>query len=211
MRAILPNRLVLRAEVEKLDPRSKKMKSVSLLFHRRLFILAAMLILPLGVALAGPGHGTKASGASASGKVGKAGEVTRTITVTMQDNVFDKRQINIRAGETVRFILKNKGEFLHEFNIGSPHNHAQHQKEMMQMMNMGMLTPTGFNTSKMGMSHGGMGKATMKHDDPNSVLVKPGETKELIWKFVKSSNLEFACNLPGHYQSGMVGRFNIKG
>jgi len=54
-----------------------------------------------------------------------------------------------------------------------------------------------------GMEHG------MKHDDPNSVLVEPGKTAELTWTFTKATNLEFACNIPGHYQAGMVGKVTV--
>ena len=58
------------------------------------------------------------------------------------------------------------------------------------------------------MGHGDMGG--MKHDDPNSVLVEPGKTAELTWTFSKAGALEFACNLPGHYQAGMVGEFALR-
>jgi len=90
------------------------------------------------------------------------------------------------------------------------------------MMEMGMLTPTGSNSDKMNMDHskmdmGDMGHAKkgkdmpsktgmpMLHDDPNSVLLAPGESKELAWKFTKTMKIEFACNVPGHYESGMKG------
>jgi uncharacterized cupredoxin-like copper-binding protein len=53
-----------------------------------------------------------------------------------------------------------------------------------------------------GMNHGG---APMRHDDPNAVLVNPGQTEEMVFKFTKATELEFACNIPGHYESGMVG------
>ena len=46
----------------------------------------------------------------------------------------------------------------------------------------------------------------MAHDDPNSVLVEPGAVEELIWTFSSATELEFACNVPGHYQAGMFGR-----
>jgi len=60
------------------------------------------------------------------------------------------------------------------------------------------------------MDHGAMGNmGGMKHDDPNSVLVEPGKTAELTWTFTKASGLEFACNIPGHYQAGMVGKLNV--
>src|SRR3546814_14605503 len=51
----------------------------------------------------------------------------------------------------------------------------------------------------------GESSAAMDHNDPNSVLVEPGETKELVWRFAANTGLEFACNIPGHYESGMMG------
>ena len=56
---------------------------------------------------------------------------------------------------------------------------------------------------------GGMGH-DMRHDDPTSVLVEPGKTKELVWKFTKNAELEFACNMPGHYEAGMVGNIDFR-
>ena len=50
----------------------------------------------------------------------------------------------------------------------------------------------------------------MKHDDPNSVLVEPGKSAELTWTFAKATRLEFACNIPGHYQAGMVGQLTVQ-
>lgn len=73
----------------------------------------------------------------------------------------------------------------------------------LKMQQSGMLTPTGMQHHDMG--HGG----EMKHDDPNSVLVEPGKTAELTWTFAKATDLEFACNVPGHYQAGMVGKLTI--
>ncbi|MCZ7176025.1 hypothetical protein NK362_24125, partial [Salmonella enterica] len=90
--------------------------------------------------------------------------------------------------------------------------HAAHQKEMASMFQNGTLTPTGSGkmTGSMGHSMGGMKMVGMEHNDPNSVLVEPGATKELIWTFNNSAGLQFACNVPGHYQSGMVGQFDLK-
>lgn len=49
----------------------------------------------------------------------------------------------------------------------------------------------------------------MVHEEPNVVTVKPRETKELIWKFGKDTDVEFACNIPGHYEGGMKGAFRV--
>ena len=87
--------------------------------------------------------------------------------------------------------------------------HAEHQKEMMTMMEHGMLTATGMNHDMMKMDHSGMGMSGHVHDDPNSVLVEPGKTQEIVWKFVAATGLEFACNVPGHYESGMMGEIEF--
>ena len=50
---------------------------------------------------------------------------------------------------------------------------------------------------------------TMEHDDPNSALLEPKETAEIVWKFATPMALEFACNIPGHYDAGMAGSFRF--
>ncbi|MGZ7456649.1 copper-resistant cuproprotein CopI [Pseudomonas sp. Ma2-10] len=141
------------------------------------------------------------------GQPAPAAKATRSVEVVMGDMLFTPKVIDIKAGETVHFVLVNKGQLLHEFNLGDAAMHAKHQQEMMKMQQSGMLTPTGMKDMDHGvmadMGHG------MKHDDPNSVLVEPGKTAELTWTFTKASNLEFACNIPAHYQAGMVGKLTV--
>jgi uncharacterized cupredoxin-like copper-binding protein len=141
----------------------------------------------------------------AFGHAAPASLATRTIELTLGDMYFEPKAVEVKAGETVRFVLVNKGQLLHEFNLGDAAMHAHHQQEMLKMVQSGMLTPTGMQHMDSG--HGDM--PGMKHDDPNSVFVEPGKTAELTWTFAKAANLEFACNIPGHYQAGMVGRLTI--
>ena len=158
------------------------------------------------------GHMDKASGGhgagSEIGQPGKKSEATRTITITMTDNLYTPEKITVKKGETVRFVVNNKGEFVHEFNIGTAKMHKAHQKEMMMMVEHGVLEPDKINHAKMKMDMGG-GK-TMEHNDPNSVLLEPGKTGEVIWKFSQPAKLEFACNVPGHYEAGMVGEIHFE-
>ena len=142
------------------------------------------------------------------GQPAAAAEATRSVEVVMGDMSFTPKAIEIKAGETVRFVLVNKGQLLHEFNLGDAAMHAKHQQEMLQMQKSGMLTPTAMKEMDHG-SMAGMDHGAMKHDDPNSVLVEPGKTAELSWTFTKATSLEFACNIPGHYQAGMVGKLTV--
>ncbi|MBA2929118.1 cupredoxin family protein [Pseudomonas sp. CCUG 57209] len=147
-----------------------------------------------------------ASHSYAFGQPAAADKATRTVEVTLQDIAFAPKSLDVKAGETVRFVLVNKGQLLHEFNLGDAAMHAAHQKEMLQMQASGMLTSTGMAK----MDHSAMGHGAMKHDDPNTVLVEPGKTAELTWTFTQATGLEFACNLPGHYQAGMVGKLTVE-
>lgn len=49
----------------------------------------------------------------------------------------------------------------------------------------------------------------MEHNDPNDLFLQPGETKELIWKFKKTAELEIGCNVPVHYLAGMKRNVNF--
>lgn len=141
-------------------------------------------------------HGGQAMGDH--GMPGHAGDVDRTITVVARDTKFDLKNVQVKAGETIRFVIKNKGGLVHEFTIGTHDQQKAHQAEMQKMMDAGKLM-AGKVVGKMGHGHG------------NSALVEPGKQGEVIWTFGKAQDLEFGCNVPGHYQSGMKGHFMVGG
>ncbi|RON68722.1 plastocyanin/azurin family copper-binding protein [Pseudomonas fluorescens] len=175
------------------------------MFLRNPLILAGCLLALSSPVWAAPAHTYD------FGQAAPAAKATRSVEVVMGDMSFDPKAIAVKAGETVRFVLVNKGQLLHEFNLGDAAMHAAHQQEMLQMQQSGVLTPTGMKEMShdmAGMDHAAMGHG-MKHDDPNSVLVEPGKTAELTWTFSKATSLEFACNIPGHYQAGMVGKLTV--
>ena len=175
------------------------------MFFRTPLTVAACLL-----ALSSPAWATPAN-TYAFGQPAAVSQATRSIEIVMGDMNFDPKTIQVKAGETVRFVLVNKGQLLHEFNLGDAAMHASHQQEMSQMQQSGMLTPTGIKEMShdmAGMDHAAMGHG-MKHDDPNSVLVEPGKSAELTWTFSEATALEFACNIPGHYQAGMVGKLTV--
>ena len=204
----------------------KKLKSVltALIFTGALSLASGQVIASgshsggHGSEKAGHGHGSEkgghghGSGGHAHsydfGEPGKASEVDRTIEIVMKENFYEPESISVKAGETVRFKIVNQGELVHEFNIGTRLMHMAHQKEMELMVDHGVLEADRINHERMKMDMGG-GK-TMEHDDPNSVLLEPGESGEIIWKFTKATELEFACNVPGHYDAGMMGRLHFK-
>lgn len=171
-------------------------------------VVAAGTLLGLPAAFAGGSGHSHGFAQFEFGKPADADKATRTVTVVMRDNLYEPEAIAVKAGETVRFVIKNEGELVHEFNIGTPEMHAAHQEEMMMMVEHGVLEPDKINRDRMKMDMG-EGK-TMEHDEPNSVLVEPGKNAEIVWTFTKPTKIEFACNVPGHYDAGMVGEISIE-
>jgi uncharacterized cupredoxin-like copper-binding protein len=59
------------------------------------------------------------------GMKGKSSEVTKIIKVKMYDNYYEPKTINVKKGETVRFVVENKGVLVHEFNIATMMMHRK--------------------------------------------------------------------------------------
>ena len=140
------------------------------------------------------------------GEKGKLSEVNRTIEIKMYDNYYEPKEINIKKGETIKFIVYNYGELVHEFNIATKEMHIKHQPEMMKMVEHQILLADKIDKKKM--KEMAKKDHSMGHSHSNSVLLEPNQSAELIWKFSTDINLEAACNVPGHYQSGMVAKIN---
>ncbi len=169
--------------------------------------LAAVLSMSAPAFAAGA-HGGGHGHGGANGEPGQASDVSRTITVEMHDNYYEPESIEVEPGETLRFVVENKGNLVHEFNIGTPDMHEAHQDEMLMMVEHGVIKGGKLDHEMMNMDMGD--GHSMKHDDPNSVLLEPGQSKEIVWKFSERGNIEFACNVPGHYQAGMYGDIEFK-
>lgn len=120
------------------------------------------------------------------GQAGELDQVSRTIEIDMDDSMrFTPSEINVKAGETVRFVISNSGQLPHEMVIGSIEELKAHAAEMLEMPGM-------------------------EHDDPNMLTVEPGQSGELIWQFDDATEVDFACLIPGHTEAGMVGKIYVK-
>jgi uncharacterized cupredoxin-like copper-binding protein len=136
------------------------------------------------------------------GKKGKQEDVTRIIKVLMYDNYFEPSSFTVQPGETIKFEVENVGELVHEFNIANQTMHKDHQSEMQKLVEMEIILADSIDKMSM------MDKS-MAHSHANSVLLEPKESKDLIWKFENASNIEIACNVPGHYDVGMIAKLEI--
>ena len=136
------------------------------------------------------------------GKKGKPEDVTRIIKVLMYDNYFEPSSFTVQSGETIKFEVENVGELVHEFNIANQTMHKDHQSEMQKLVEMEIILADSIDKMSM------MDKS-MAHSHANSVLLEPKKSKDLIWKFENVSNIEIACNVPGHYDVGMIAKVEI--
>ncbi len=143
---------------------------------------------------------------TAIGQPGTAKAASRTIAITLSDMAIDPARIAVHPGETVRFQITNTGQLLHSFVIASQDGHGERQAMMGMMLDHGMVTDTAIVPAMMNMKHDGH---AMAHDHTGLVLVEPGKSAELVWTFPQGGVIGAACDMPGHYEAGMVSRLSI--
>ena len=141
------------------------------------------------------------------GSKGNESDISRTIKVVMYDNYYEPSSFQINAGETIKFEVENAGELVHEFNIANKMMHMKHQPEMEKMVENEILFADSIDKDKM-KKMAKMDKS-MGHSHSNSVLLEPKQKGDIIWKFDNAVNIEIACNVPGHYQVGMIAKVDI--
>jgi uncharacterized cupredoxin-like copper-binding protein len=159
------------------------------MLFRRFAVGAVALAAAMPASAHGPGH------PMSGGKPGDAGKASRTIEVVATDNAFSLKSLSVKDGETVRFVIRNDGFESHEFLVGTAAEHAEHLKMMKAMIEQ--------------QKKAGSAAPAMQHD--NGVVVAPGETVTFIWTFARTANLQFACDIPGHYEDGMHGPVSFGG
>jgi uncharacterized cupredoxin-like copper-binding protein len=127
--------------------------------------------------------------AFAAGEPGDPKKPFRVVEVLMTDGpgtmAYKPDRIEVRKGEQIKLMLKNAGMVDHEFLIDSFANNAKHKIEMEK-------------------------NPEMEHDEPNGARLKPNATGEILWRFTKAGTFEFACLIPGHYETGMKGTIIVK-
>ena len=140
------------------------------------------------------------------GQKGDPAEVVKVIKVKMYDNYYEPSEFKIKKNQTIKFIVYNYGEFVHEFNIATKEMHLKHQPEMMKMVENEILLTDRIDKKKM--KEMSKKDNSMSHSHSNSVLVEPNTSAEIIWKFNTEAKLEAACNVPGHYEAGMIAKID---
>ncbi len=119
------------------------------------------------------------------GIAGDASAAKRTLEFKMSDSMrFTPDRIQVKQGETVRLSIRNEGQVMHEFVIGTKKELDDHAALMMKFPGM-------------------------EHSEPYMAHVAPGKTGEIVWTFNRAGEFDFACLIAGHYQAGMVGKVKV--
>lgn len=156
-------------------------------------VLFAVGILALTLAVAGCGGDTSATTTTGMedmaefsfGEPADAADADRTVEITASDDLtFDPSEITVSPGEVITFRVTNDGQIPHDFVLGDEAAQDEHEEEMAEMEDM-------------------------EHDEPNTLSVAAGETKELTWKFGEDGTVIFGCHQPGHYDGGMLGHVTV--
>ena len=155
---------------------------------------ALMLASTLAFSNSGFAHGDEDHGApsgpvrkeqKAWGIAGDAASASRRLEFRMTDTMrFAPDRIQVKQGETVRLSIRNDGQVMHEFVLGTKKELDEHAALMMKFPGM-------------------------EHSESYMAHVPPGKTGEIVWTFNRTGDFDFACLIAGHYQAGMVGKVKV--
>lgn len=158
----------------------------------RLLLLAALAALPAAASAHGDAHKRGEAPAArpmvetAFGRTGDPGRASHTVRVDMNDRMrFTPDSIEVKRGETVRFVVRNSGKVMHEMVLGTMADLKAHAELMRK-------------------------QPGMEHDEPYMAHVEPGKTAEIVWQFTQPGDFHFGCLVPGHFEAGMVGRVSVR-
>jgi uncharacterized cupredoxin-like copper-binding protein len=133
----------------------------------------------------GDAHTAKPAAAAptvtAFGRSGDPRKVSRTVAIEMSDAMrFTPAELEVKQGETVRFVVTNAGRLTHELVLGTMQDLRAHAELMRKFPNM-------------------------EHAEDYMVHVAPGTSGEIVWQFTQPGNFHFGCLVAGHFEAGMVG------
>jgi len=153
-----------------------------------LLLTPTAAIVATHIAMPRPASAHEDHGHFSAGEPGDPRKSARVVNIKMFEGSgkmgYQPARIEVRRGEQIRFVLQNDGEEDHEFVLATAAENRKHA-ELMK-------------------NH------DMEHDDPNGKRLVPHGNGEIVWKFTKRGEFEFACLIPGHYEKGMFGKIVVK-
>ncbi|OGO54185.1 MAG: hypothetical protein A2V84_11940 [Chloroflexi bacterium RBG_16_70_13] len=145
----------------------------------RLRHLSLAAALVIVAACSGAGSTASPTVPAASASIG-----AQRIEVTLTDAFeMEPAVMSVKTGQPVTFVVTNTGAIQHEFYVGDEAAQDAHEQEMMS---------------------GGMAM-----DEPDGIVLKPGETKELTHTFTTAGASIAGCHEAGHYAAGMKASITV--
>lgn len=106
-----------------------------------------------------------------------------TVEMPMRHSRFEPAVLEVEAGTTLTFELRNLDPIDHELIVGGEEVHARHR----------------------------VGRENHHHGDiPGEVSVPAGATATTTYTFDAPGDVVFACHLPGHEAYGMTGVVRVR-
>jgi uncharacterized cupredoxin-like copper-binding protein len=106
----------------------------------------------------------------------------RTVELTVRHSRFAPARLDVRAGTTVRFVVRNLDPIDHELIVGDQGVHDRHEQ----------------------------GTEPWHPPRPGEVSVAPGAEAATTFTFVDPGTVVYACHLPGHFAYGMRGAVVVR-
>ena len=106
----------------------------------------------------------------------------RTIKVEIEHSSFVPTELNVEAGERIRFVVINNDPIDHEFIVGDERIQLIHEK----------------------------GTEAHHGARDGEISVPAFETRETSYTFGEAGQLLYGCHLPLHYKYGMKGEITIR-
>jgi len=116
-------------------------------------------------------------------------KANREVTLSMREWEFDQMQIAVKAGERIRFTVKNDGKTLHEF----------------MFMTMPLMQAVDYRAKRADWS-------LLEHEALfEKSLLLPGQELSFVVEVQQAGSWMFMCMLPYHMQLGMMGQIATPG
>ena len=147
--------------------------------RRRLWIAVVVVVVTAAGALAAGA----AMAVARTGDDGVLGPGSAVVDVTIHHSRYQPDRIRVRPGTTIRFVVHNTDPIGHELIVGDAELHRRHES----------------------------GTEPFHPPRPGEVSIAGGATSETTYTVPPTGTTEvlYACHLPGHFRYGMSGWIDV--
>ena len=151
----------------------------------RYLALAPALMLIVAACSSGAATPSPSVAAATPPPAASPSAAAQRIEVRLTDALrMEPAAMTVKAGQPVTFVVTNAGAIQHEFFVGDQGAQDDHEMAMASM-------------------------ATMGADEPDGIVLKPGETMELTHTFATAGAFQAGCHETGHYAAGMKATITV--